>query len=299
MSQFRKKPVVITARQWDGTYSGMNALMTAFPEMERVDASCHPTNDTVRYWRIRSLEGPMEVSKGDWIIKGIKGEFYPCKPDIFAATYEAVSPLPEYRKGFDEAPSTFNQEDAGAGVPAGTISDEMILHRWDTHVGELSGLLPITDKDKIAFARAVLYEADRASRGAGASPAAGVEWTTWVSGGIPCFTIGNQSFKLDYDNSDGTAEWMRSMLEKALSRLAAQVSASVPSTHVLVPKEPTPEIISAMASSHAYDDEGPFPSLLDLIGFSGENKTRTVLKAAYKAALSALPGGASVEQGGV
>jgi hypothetical protein len=39
---------------------------------------------------IRTLEGDMKVSLGDWVIKGVQGEFYPCKPDIFAATYEAV-----------------------------------------------------------------------------------------------------------------------------------------------------------------------------------------------------------------
>jgi len=39
---------------------------------------------------IPTLEGEMEASPGDWIIKGVKGEFYPCKPDIFAETYEAV-----------------------------------------------------------------------------------------------------------------------------------------------------------------------------------------------------------------
>lgn len=39
---------------------------------------------------IQTLEGSMLASPGDWIIKGVKGEFYPCKPDIFAATYEAA-----------------------------------------------------------------------------------------------------------------------------------------------------------------------------------------------------------------
>lgn len=39
---------------------------------------------------IRTLEGDMTANKGDWIIKGVQGEFYPCKPDIFAATYEPV-----------------------------------------------------------------------------------------------------------------------------------------------------------------------------------------------------------------
>ena len=40
---------------------------------------------------IHTLEGDMRVSSGDWIIRGVQGEFYPCKPDIFKATYEEVS----------------------------------------------------------------------------------------------------------------------------------------------------------------------------------------------------------------
>lgn len=43
---------------------------------------------------IETPEGRMKANPGDWIIKGIKGEFYPCKPDIFEATYEAVAPEP-------------------------------------------------------------------------------------------------------------------------------------------------------------------------------------------------------------
>ena len=68
MSKFRKKPVVIDAVQlrWD-TWS-----------------------DMCEHIRIGLLEGVMLASEGDWIIKGIKGEVYPCKPDIFAATYEEV-----------------------------------------------------------------------------------------------------------------------------------------------------------------------------------------------------------------
>lgn len=42
--------------------------------------------------RIQTLEGDMLARQGDWVIKGVKGEFYPCKPDIFEATYEPVEP---------------------------------------------------------------------------------------------------------------------------------------------------------------------------------------------------------------
>lgn len=46
------------------------------------------------YIAITTLEGTMKADPGDWIIKGVKGEFYPCNPDIFEATYEAVSTTP-------------------------------------------------------------------------------------------------------------------------------------------------------------------------------------------------------------
>ena len=41
-------------------------------------------------WSVSTLEGPLHISEGDWIIRGVKGEYYPCKPDIFAATYDPV-----------------------------------------------------------------------------------------------------------------------------------------------------------------------------------------------------------------
>lgn len=74
--KFRKKPVVIEAVQFTGEQ----------PWPEGVYASSNPRErDTPVCW---TLEGPLHVSVGDWIIQGVKGEFYPCKPDIFAATYE-------------------------------------------------------------------------------------------------------------------------------------------------------------------------------------------------------------------
>lgn len=80
MSKFRKKPVVIEAVQY-GPYSRPTAEMAMF-----LDGASWGINEEGIV--IRTLEGDMIASVGDWIIKGIKGEFYPCKPDIFAATYE-------------------------------------------------------------------------------------------------------------------------------------------------------------------------------------------------------------------
>lgn len=83
MTQFRKKPVVIEATQWfPGIY------------VEGVTELVHDPGDgtTVSngYGFITTLEGDLKVSPGDWIVTGVKGERYPCKPDIFATTYEAV-----------------------------------------------------------------------------------------------------------------------------------------------------------------------------------------------------------------
>lgn len=72
--KFRKKPVIIEAEQYTG--------MESFPRFDCLKYSNGPY--------IETLEGPLRVSINDWIIKGIKGEFYPCKPDIFEATYEKV-----------------------------------------------------------------------------------------------------------------------------------------------------------------------------------------------------------------
>lgn len=95
MPHFRKKPVVIEAVQWSG--NNLLEIVTFIDEK--------PQLDTVfgRYqWEsyvaavaengliIQTLEGQHIASFGDWIIKGVKGEFYPCKPDIFAATYERI-----------------------------------------------------------------------------------------------------------------------------------------------------------------------------------------------------------------
>jgi hypothetical protein len=78
MAKFRKKPVVIEARQFAEPVDG-SVLCTW----------CGGTNEKSPHEiQITTLEGTMTADLGDWIICGVKGEFYPCKPDIFAATYE-------------------------------------------------------------------------------------------------------------------------------------------------------------------------------------------------------------------
>lgn len=85
MAQYRKKPVVIEAFQWTGDVSQtedpkwiVDAIKTGKVIVEK------------NLVQIETLEGVMEAKSGDWIIKDVKGEIYPCKPDIFEATYEEV-----------------------------------------------------------------------------------------------------------------------------------------------------------------------------------------------------------------
>ena len=83
VQRFRKKPVVIEAMRHDG-YDSAKAIkdwVGAACNIERGDATI----------AIHTLEGIMVAEVGDWIIRGVAGEFCPCKADIFEQTYEAVS----------------------------------------------------------------------------------------------------------------------------------------------------------------------------------------------------------------
>lgn len=112
-TKFRKKPVEIEAVQWDGS-DDASAAIRAWAEAPDRGVAVVDTNhiqhlwdyDTGRYVMPRgnavlapygvrclivfTLEGDMVAQPGDWIIRGVQGEFYPCKPDIFAETYEEV-----------------------------------------------------------------------------------------------------------------------------------------------------------------------------------------------------------------
>ena len=87
--QYRKKPVVIEAMQFtEGHFQECADWCGGkfFAEEKPSDPS-----DVSYRMIIPTLEGLMTASSGDWIIKGVQGEFYPCKPDIFEATYEVSS----------------------------------------------------------------------------------------------------------------------------------------------------------------------------------------------------------------
>ncbi len=79
--KFRKKPIVIEAVQWTGSQESIAALQ-AFAGHWISFGSAYPV--------VTTLEGGVRINKDDWIIRGIKGEFYPCRADIFEATYEEV-----------------------------------------------------------------------------------------------------------------------------------------------------------------------------------------------------------------
>lgn len=88
--KFRKKPVVIEAVQYAGSGNMNPAWWSARLVVDAVGTAYFENGADPMF--IKTLEGRMEVSPGDWIIRGVKGEIYPCKPDIFAATYEAAQP---------------------------------------------------------------------------------------------------------------------------------------------------------------------------------------------------------------
>jgi hypothetical protein len=93
MQKFRKKPVVVEAIQRDGHSS--DAVIIDWVNQSMPSRGADGRDVRTAYERfgelhIVTLEGEMHVSVGDWVIKGVAGEFYPCKPDIFEATYEAV-----------------------------------------------------------------------------------------------------------------------------------------------------------------------------------------------------------------
>ncbi len=85
--KFRKRPVVIEAIQAMGTPDS-NREIIDWTRGSGTPASMDKNGSGIYQLSISTLEGAHWVTPGDWVIKGVAGEFYPCKPDIFAATYE-------------------------------------------------------------------------------------------------------------------------------------------------------------------------------------------------------------------
>ena len=88
--KFRKKPVVIEAWRVSELLRAAAKDWSALP---KAVASAYEAGEMLfvnEYMLIRTLEGDMKAERADMLIRGLQGEFYPCKPDIFAATYELV-----------------------------------------------------------------------------------------------------------------------------------------------------------------------------------------------------------------
>ena len=97
MDLYRKKPVVIEAIKWTGlNQREMFIFLSGESDPDFMDIKTENENFKIDHGRvnrgliIKTLEGEHVADLGDFIIKGVKGEFYPCKPDIFALTYELV-----------------------------------------------------------------------------------------------------------------------------------------------------------------------------------------------------------------
>ena len=99
MPKFRKKPVVIDAFRWQGE---------EVPGFDRISVGRDELSNEHYNLVIRTLEGTVYAAEGDWVLKGVAGEFYPCRDDIFRATYEPADLEAERAlKGLNYAPGWF------------------------------------------------------------------------------------------------------------------------------------------------------------------------------------------------
>jgi hypothetical protein len=87
--EFRKKPLVIEAMQLTRSFADIVVEWIGKENIVAYNLGEFREDDC--FVEVRTLEGNITGREGDWIIKGINGEFYPCKPDIFEKTYEAVT----------------------------------------------------------------------------------------------------------------------------------------------------------------------------------------------------------------
>lgn len=118
MPNFKKKPITIEAKQFNGTIeSGKEIIKWSDEAVWYLEDSVIDNGKLC----IMTLEGVMTASVGDWIIKGVHDEFYPCKPDIFAKTYEMIS---------DEYPSN-NKQLYMMGRENATIDITNQINKWD------------------------------------------------------------------------------------------------------------------------------------------------------------------------
>lgn len=100
MARFRKRPVEVDAVQFTGTEPHPDGVCLG------IDAQCVWADTAFRGRpHVHTLEGILLVSPGDWVIRGIRGEYHPCRADIFEETYEPVPNVSVWRGGIIEQPS--------------------------------------------------------------------------------------------------------------------------------------------------------------------------------------------------
>ena len=92
MPMFRKRPVTVEARPWDSPDAAYGLIEWAGEDVLSYDESASgppgPVGEDWGYFEVKTLEGEHVASPFDWLIRGVSGEFYFCKPDVFEATYE-------------------------------------------------------------------------------------------------------------------------------------------------------------------------------------------------------------------
>ena len=91
MAKFRKRPIIILAEQFHSELKKLPFSGRGDPVSSGCSCGENGQCSLCGQFYVRTPEGPMIVTDGDWIICGVNGEFYPCKPDIFAATYDPVA----------------------------------------------------------------------------------------------------------------------------------------------------------------------------------------------------------------
>ncbi len=150
MPQFRKKPVVIDAVQYlDDGESIVKVLGFLMPEASIVEHSLIDSIKRQGFIPLQTLEGEMRATPGDWIIKGVKGEFYPCKPDIFAATYEdaaaSTQKISGYRELTQEELDLINEIKAAGDTMASLILKIDARNVADQHKAQSMGTADYTE----------------------------------------------------------------------------------------------------------------------------------------------------------
>jgi hypothetical protein len=233
VGRFRKRPVVIEAVLFDGTVCSADAIHDWARKANGISAQCARVTkgDQCHYFEIETLEGVMRANAGDWIIRGVQGEFYPCKPEIFAATYEPAdaAPPPAAARGDVrglveclplEVRAT-NGYDAAwvAGFNEGVLQSRQNLQRAlaaegvqagevEQRLAEDRALLRIASLSQQPEARGVVGDDSRARvQDAIASALGGMAldclrvWDAWRVG-----TMGPDDFSVIVDDSDRLAE---------------------------------------------------------------------------------------------